>query len=81
MGAILSPARLRILKSARPLRDSTVEVVHTSMVGGFEAVTERRNIAFLVEQGLLEPSAHGDWYLTDAGREAVAKATHSTKGN
>jgi len=69
----LTSARLRILRGARYGRHGGPDlgVVTRQHIQGFEAVAERRNIAWLVEQGLLRPNAHGDWYITDAGKEAA----------
>lgn len=47
---------------------------------GLDAVSWRRNAQYLVDQGLLEPNAHGDWYITDAGRAALSPDTGSSGG-
>jgi hypothetical protein len=71
--AYLTSARLRILRGAVYGRHGGPDlgVVTRQFIQGFEATAERRNIAWLVEQGLLKPNPHGDWYITDAGKEAA----------
>ena len=73
MAAYLTSARLRILRGAAYGRHGGPDlgVVSRQFIYGFEAVAERRNIAWLVERGLLQPNPHGDWYITEAGKEAA----------
>ncbi len=46
-------------------------VIKPSRWSNFDKPEKR--MAKLVEAGLAEPSAHGDWYITDAGRSALLK--------
>lgn len=47
-------------------------VVRPSIAPGFEGVSTRKNVRRLEALGLIEPNAHGDHYITDDGRRAVA---------
>lgn len=62
----LTNRRLAILNSAK---DN--DVVSMPYMTGFERVSWLRNAEYLVTCGLLRPNAHGDWYITDAGRAAL----------
>lgn len=66
----LTEPRLRILRGA----SGPAGIVTRSFNIGLEATSEKRNMAALVAAGLLRENAHGDWYITDAGRE-VARYT------
>src|SRR5688500_13446336 len=65
----LTAPRRAILKRGVEHRDG---VVRPAFHVGFDRVAERRNITDLECAGFLEPNVHGGWYVTDAGRAALA---------
>lgn len=65
----LTKARRAILSRGVAHRDG---VVQPAFHAGYDRVAERRNIADLERAGFLDPNVHGDWYITDAGRAALA---------
>lgn len=67
----LTENQLRILREGARHPDG---VVRPAIAAGFAGVTTRRNIASLARQGLIVPNAHGDHYITDAGRAAIPEA-------
>ncbi len=71
----MTDARLNILKGARYIDTmKNVSVVRPAKNVGFEAVSERRNISWLADNGYLTPSNWGDWYITNKAVEALANA-------
>lgn len=69
MGKRLTKARRRILASA-----GNHGVVQMPYLTGLERVAWRKNAEALEAMGLLQPNAHGDWYITPAGRLALQEA-------
>ena len=69
----LTPARVAILRRAIYGRHGGPDlgVVQPAFHVGFEAVTERKNLAWLTAEGFLQANPHGDWYITDKGKEAA----------
>jgi len=65
--ASLTNRRFKILYSG--LETGTVTMPYLT---GLERVAWLQNVEHLVRRDLLEANAHGDWYLTDAGRAAIA---------
>lgn len=41
---------------------------------GLRHASKTRSAAKMEKAGLIEPNAHGDWYVTDAGRARVAES-------
>lgn len=77
MKPALTDSRLKLLRTAyfhRGVDHGRLGVVSLTMVGGWEARTQRRNAAWLVENGYLEPTNHGDWYLTEKADAAIRQA-------
>lgn len=52
-------------------------VVRPTIAAGFAGVVTRKNVRKLEALGLIVPSPHGDHYITDAGRVALAKSEAS----
>jgi hypothetical protein len=69
----MTEARMLILRSARRW-DSVAVVDNNGGRTGLERVAWRKNVKALAEAGFLTPSAHGDWYLTDAAEVALTNA-------
>lgn len=58
------------LRQGAAHRDGVIRPVKSS---NFDRTDKR--MAKLVQMGLAIPNAHGDWYITDAGREALTSQT------
>jgi predicted transcriptional regulator len=68
----MTEKRLRILRSA----EGEAGVVGMPYLTGFEAVSWKRSTEFLCDRGLLKRNAHGDFYITDLGRQFVEAFHH-----
>lgn len=40
-----------------------------SAMNGLAKAANERSVEKLIAAGLIEPNAHGDWYITEAGRK------------
>lgn len=69
---MLTERQASILREGAAHRDG---VVRPSIYPGFEGVTTRRSVKKLESLGLIEPNAHGDHYITEAGRAAIEGTT------
>lgn len=66
----LTEARLRTLRHGA---NDPNGVIKAPYLTGFERVSWLRSADALCEAGLITANAHGDWYITDAGRAALAQ--------
>ena len=65
----LSKTQTGLLKSGAAHRDGVVRPIQRT---NYDRANAKRALAGLEAAGFIVPNAHGDHYITDAGRAAIA---------
>jgi DNA-binding MarR family transcriptional regulator len=65
----LTKTQIGMLQQGAAHRDGVVRPLART---NYDKANAKRALADLEASGLIEPNAHGDHYITDAGRDALA---------